>query len=86
MFAEFGVRMAAVCSGGAGFDPGNGSAASFSELLDCVPRSCRFVVPVVCGNDWYDGFLFEEAAERCALRSGSHSITRHVQACMELLQ
>jgi hypothetical protein len=54
---EFGVRMAAVCSAGAGLEAGRGSAASFTELLSCVPRSCRFVVPVICGNDWYDGFV-----------------------------
>jgi len=55
--AEFGVRMAAVCSAGAGFEAGSGSAATFAELLHCVPRTCRFIVPIICGNDWYDGFV-----------------------------
>ena len=54
---EFGVRMAAVRSAGAGLEAGHGSAASFTELLSCVPRSCRFVMPVICGNDLYDDFV-----------------------------
>ena len=22
-----------------------------------MPKSCEFIIPIICGNDWYDGFV-----------------------------
>ncbi len=51
---ETGLVFMAVCSGGAALEkPGNGGAL-FVDLLDQVPAGVRFLIPVICGNDFYE--------------------------------
>ena len=51
--ASTGYTFVAVCSGGAAMAHPCGGAASFAEMLEHVPRGVRFVVSIVCGNDYY---------------------------------
>ena len=43
----------AVCSGGAALQNPGGGGALFVDLLDQVPAGVRFLIPVICGNDFY---------------------------------
>ena len=51
--AETGRTFVAICSGGAAVSTPSGGAATFQEMLEHVPRGVRFLVSIICGNDYY---------------------------------
>ncbi len=53
IWRETGLVFIAVCSGGAALQNPGGGGALFVDLLDQVPAGVRFLIPVICGNDFY---------------------------------
>ena len=51
----FGLTFMAVCSGGAALSrPGGKYAATYDQMLAYLPEGgVRFLIAIVCGNDWY---------------------------------
>ena len=43
----------AVCSGGGALARPSNGAATYADMLKEVPGSARYVVPIICGNDYY---------------------------------
>jgi hypothetical protein len=50
---DTGLCFVAVCSGGAALAHPSGSGALYTELLARVPIGVRYLIPVICGNDFY---------------------------------
>ena len=56
LWRETGLVLMAVCSGGAALCASrNSAAATFAELLQCVPDGLRVLIAILCGNDFLDG-------------------------------
>ena len=43
----------AFCSGGGALARPSNGAATYAEMLGEVPSSARYVIPIICGNDYY---------------------------------
>ena len=50
-----GLTFKAVCSGGGALSRPGRWAATYDQMMEHVPEEgVRFIIPIVCGNDWYD--------------------------------
>ena len=55
VYKETGLVFMAVCAGGSALTSPSGGGCRYSKLLAEVPTGLKFILPVICGNDFYKG-------------------------------